>query len=173
MLLFAHGVGHEAQQGGAGAADAGGRFGGQAAVDPIQAHQENHTINVLRHQGGIGEAQHRGRVVEHQVELAGVGQFAHQISHVGGAEQAGGVGRSAAGGEHAPAVVAGHRLDGLTPVQIRFGEHVGEAGEVIEADAVMHLRLAHVGIHQQHTLPHLRERFGEQHVHQGLAFGGH
>ena len=125
---------------------------------------------MLGHQGRVGEAEHGWRVVEHDVELVGFGQLGHQLVHALGAEQAGGVGWAGTGRDHAPVVVALHRLQHITPIQIGFGEQVAEAGEVVEAEAVVQLWFAHVGIHQQHPLTHFREGFGQQGIHQGFAF---
>ena len=38
---------------------------------------------------------------------------------------------------------------------------------------MVHLRFAHVGIHQQHPLPQFTEGFSQQHCHQTLALPGH
>ena len=90
---------------GAPAADAGNRLF-RGAIDAIQAYQHQ-PIAVLGDQGGICKPQHRWGVKQHQIKLTGLLKFVHQRVHAVGTEQAGAVGRLAAGGEHAPIVVTG------------------------------------------------------------------
>ncbi len=48
----------------------------------------------------------------------------------------------------------------------------GAAVEVVDAEPVVQLGFAHVGIHQQHPLAHFREGFGQQGIDQRFALGG-
>jgi len=125
---------------------------------------------VLSHQGGIGEAEHRWGVEQHEIELTAAGEIGHQLMHALGTEQASGIRRTPAGGDHAPVVVAVHALHDLAPVLALLGEQVAQTGEVVDPEAVMHLRFAQVRVDQQHPLAHFRERFGQQHIHQRFTF---
>lgn len=79
-------------------------------------------------------------------------------------------GGAAAGADHASVLVPGHAPCHLAPVLAVVGEHVGEAGEVIDAEAVVHLRLPQIVVDQQHPQADIGECFGEQHIHQRFAF---
>ena len=52
------------------------------------------------------------------------------------------------------------------------GEQICQPLEIVEPKAFVQLRSAQVGIHQQHFLTEFGQGFGEQHIHQRLAFRG-
>ena len=116
---------------------------------------------MFRHQGRVGEAEHGGGVVENKVEVTAAGQPINELLHAGRAQQPGGIWWPPAGGDHAPAGIVGHRLHGLAPMQVVVGEQVAESGEVVDAEAMVDLGFAQVGIDQQHPLPHFRDGFGQ------------
>ena len=154
-------------------ADAADRFRRQIAIHPAQAHQHDQAVQLLRHQRRIRQPQGRWRVVDHQVVVIRCGKRLHQLGHALGTQQPGRVRRPPAGGDHIPAAVVGHRLNAAAPVAGLIGEQVAQAAEVVQADAVVQLGLAQVGIHQQHPLAQLAQGFGQQHRHQALALRRH
>ena len=167
-----HGIGDQAQQGCSRRLDSLDCLLGQVAIHPIQGYQQDQAIHVLGGQHGIRQAQHGRGVVDDQIKLARLADLLGHLMHPGRAEQPGGIGRPPARGDHRPAGMVLHRLHGIGPVDVVFGEDVGEAHQVVEAEPVVHLGLAHVGVNQQHPFAHLREGFRQQHVDQGFAFVG-
>ena len=127
---------------------------------------------MLGHQSGIGQTEGRRGVHDHQIIATSADDIPHQLAHALGTEQPRWIGRLAAGGEQIPASETAHRLDHRAPVERFIGEQVAEPAHVVQTQAVVDLRFAHVRVHQQHPLAHFTEGLGQQHHHQALALRG-
>ena len=141
--------------------DASDGFLGQLTIHLVEGDQHDQAIHMFRHQKGIGQAQNRWSVVNHEIEKARLGDLLGQLMHAARTQQPGGIGGSTPRGNHRPARIVVDQLNGILPAAIWLCENIGEPLDIVHAQPVVELGFAQICVDEQDPFPHLREGFGQ------------